>query len=799
MSRSWRDLWVRVAASDREELLDRARQEVCKRVDLARYHFGLGFNDTVSREIPRHRPHFFFQSEQLPEFIALLRQRLPHTAGQIVKRAERICAHQFDLLGYTDLDYGPEIDWHCDKVHGKRAPRKPWFKIRYLDFNEVGDAKVTWELNRHQHLVTLAKAYRISGDQRFAEELFAQWYGWRAQNPYPFGVNWASSLEVGFRSLSWLWVRFLLEGSEAAPAGFAQDLSQALATSAAHIERYLSTYFSPNTHLLGEGVALFFIGTLCRELKYAKRWQQRGWQIVLREAEHQVQADGMHFEQSTYYHVYALDFLLHAGLLAARNEIPVPISLDRTIEKMAEALSVLGQAGVAARFGDDDGGRVFDPQRNRVEHLLDPLATAAVVFGRGDFKSMAGILREESLWLLGAEGATQFDQLIAAPFSRGSTALPASGFYVMTSSDPVPQQLIIDAGPQGACKAGHGHADALSLQLVANRRALLIDPGTCEYVGDRPERNLFRGTAAHNTLRIDRVDQADAEGPFSWANLVHGRAERWISAEKFDLFVGSHGGYQRLPGAPVHQRYVFHCKSRFWLVRDRVEGTGKHHLDLSWHVAPDLVRHAGPAPVFMNAERSLGLGLVWLQDRSWAQVVARESWSPVYGVKKPAVALHVEREVTLPADFVTLLIPMFAMRSDLGVLARLNKDKSDAAGLAVYRYTIGNDEHRFFFSEGKAWDFEGWASDSEFLYSQADESGVNEIVLCHASYVEYRGQRVVSSPRKIESCELVRAGATGKVLSPNDDSVTLHHWPEGLAQSGATLIETAPNLGGASN
>jgi len=29
---------------------------------------------------------------------------------------------------------------------------------------------------------------------------------------YPLGINWASSLEVGFRSLSWLWVRHLCEG-----------------------------------------------------------------------------------------------------------------------------------------------------------------------------------------------------------------------------------------------------------------------------------------------------------------------------------------------------------------------------------------------------------------------------------------------------------------------------------------------------------------------------------------------------------------------------------------------------------
>ena len=101
--------------------------------------------------------------------------------------------------------------WQSDVVHGKRGPRKPWFKVKYLDFEEVGDSKITWELNRHQHFVTLAKAYWLTGDDKFAREIFAQWTHWHKENPYPLGMNWASSLEVAYRSLSWIWTLFLLQ------------------------------------------------------------------------------------------------------------------------------------------------------------------------------------------------------------------------------------------------------------------------------------------------------------------------------------------------------------------------------------------------------------------------------------------------------------------------------------------------------------------------------------------------------------------------------------------------------------
>ena len=457
---------------DRAELADRIRQQAVARLDLARYKAGVDFAPRMLRRFRARNRGFSSRQGRLRSLCTRLRQLFPESAKQIIERAERICEHRFDLLGYDAVDYGSEIDWHCDRVHGKRAPRKPWFQIKYLDFAEVGDSKVTWELNRHQHLVTLAKAYRLSGNQKFAAELFRQWDHWHAENPYPIGINWASSLEVAFRSLSWIWVYFLLSDSPAMPIGFRVAWLRALAVSGRHIDCYLSTYFSPNTHLLGEAVALFFIGTLCPEIPAARRWRQRGWNIVKQEAGRQVQGDGLHFEQSLYYHVYALDFFLHTAVLASVNHRPTPTEFDRTLERMLDALSVLARGGTAPQLGDDDGGRLFDPSRNRRVHMLDPLATGAVLFGRGDFKALAGGLREETLWLLGESGVAEFERLPRVEPARKSVAFPVAGLYVMAGDDPG-QQLVIDAGPQGAHTAGHGHADALSLTASSDGCELL--------------------------------------------------------------------------------------------------------------------------------------------------------------------------------------------------------------------------------------------------------------------------------------------------------------------------------------
>jgi hypothetical protein len=499
----------------RHELYDRLRQYIAARVDVLRYRGDAFDRSQIGPAQPTGK--FFFHSEDVASLCAHLRQVFPSQSNHIVAQAEKNCHHRFDLLGYENLDYGPEIAWHTDVVHGKRAPRKPWFQVRYLDFAEVGDSKITWELNRHQHFVTLAKAYWLTGEDKFAREIFAQWTHWHKDNPYPIGINWASSLEVAYRTLSWIWTFFLLEKCPLFTAEIRGQWQSALNFSGRHIEKHLSTYFSPNTHLLGEALALFFLGTLFPGQQFSTRWQRRGWEILQREAPRQVRADGFYFEQSTYYHVYAVDIFLHARILAAVNGIPVSTEFDQILQRMLNALLLLGRAGVPPRIGDDDGGRLFDPQRNRIEHLLDPLATGAVLYQRGDFKFAAGGPREETLWLLGLKGLAEFDSLPSAEPSVTSMSLPDSGLYLMADENS-PQQLIINAGPSQAEKPGHAHADALSISIVQNGRDLLLDPGTFEYVDDSGERSRLRGTGAHNTMKVDGRDQAEVAGPFSWQN-----------------------------------------------------------------------------------------------------------------------------------------------------------------------------------------------------------------------------------------------------------------------------------------
>src|SRR5258708_23408680 len=227
MASGWQSKLARVSRMDWEEVRVRVGQEFHKRSDLLMHRMGIRSGAIrLNRDSAARPGQFFFTAGDISERTELLRKHLPGEGAEILREADEICAHSFRLLGSEHLAHGNEIDWHLDPVHGRRAPLDPWFKIPFLDFAPVGHHTVTWELNRHQHLLTLAKARLLSGDDKYIRELIGQWHSWVNANPYPLGINWGSTLEVAFRSLSWIWVDQLLAGVPQPSECPAESLSQ---------------------------------------------------------------------------------------------------------------------------------------------------------------------------------------------------------------------------------------------------------------------------------------------------------------------------------------------------------------------------------------------------------------------------------------------------------------------------------------------------------------------------------------------------------------------------------------------
>jgi Flp pilus assembly pilin Flp len=748
----------RIAAMSPDEIRTRAKMAIRQRLDA--WEVRRGKNPLQPRHSDRTTalPRFFFDSGEAAIVAAEVRRRVPSECESVIESAQEIRARRFELLGYRGLSCGDgEIEWHRDPVHGIAAPDEPWFRVPYLDFSRVGDHKIVWELSRHQHLMLLARAWLYTGDGQFLNTLQSMWEGWRKANPYPMGINWASTLEVAFRCLSWIWVDQLTSGAADFHESFRTSLREGIGECAVYTERYMSTYFAPNTHLLGEVLALFFVGVLYPGFERARFWRECGWRVLLQESARQVREDGFHFEQSVYYHIYALDMFIHARILAARNGILVPEPYDRTLRLMAEGLATIGAAGKVPRFGDDDGGRLFDGRRNRSEHMLDPLGAAAILYGRGDWKVAAGDLREETIWLLGIDGIRLFDQLPTAHSVPRSRAFAASGYYTMASGNGI---AVIDAGPHGWGNGGHGHADALSMQLIAGGRAWLTDPGTGSYPREKPQRDLFRGTAAHNTLEVDSRSQADPVHAFGWGSHPVTRVHRWHNGKRIVLFHGAHDGYARLTPPVTHERWVIGWHDDLWMVADRASGEGVHRLDLRWHIAPECAVTPGNlANVWRLTAGQEIMEIIVSVDRQWNAACEAGDWSPNYGAVISAPVLHFSREGSLPADFVTFLA--------FNQLGRVSFRNVQGDGANVCLCTVGDSRRLIALAERPGvWHFDTIESDAELFVIEFSAIAIEHMLISGVSAVRIGG-KALALEDKIEGIwEAVASAETGPLLSP---------------------------------
>lgn len=606
----------------------------------------------------RTNPQFFGAFTDSEATVHELRSRWPDKPAQILQRANRLCEGRFDLLGFRDLRFGSSVDWHLEPITGKRAPLLHWSQLDYLDVECVGDKKIIWELNRHQYFVTLGQAYWLTGDERYAQTFLAHLNSWMDQNPPSLGINWASSLEIAFRSISWLWAFYFFKSSPTLTSGLFLRALKFLYLQARHIEVYLSTYFSPNTHLTGEGLGLFYFGTLLPEFRCAARWRETGLKILLEQLSRHVRPDGVYFEQSSYYHRYTTDFYTHFYILSLANRYSIPAKVELTLKLLLDHLMYITRPdGTTPLFGDDDGGKLLMVEDRPANDFRALLSTGAVLFGRSEYRYVAGNVAEETLWLLGAKGVGDFDLVPSRQPEFESAAFQHGGYYVMRDGwSKTSNYLLFDCGPHGEVCGAHAHADALSFDLSVRGHPVLVDPGTFTYTGSKQERDWFRSSPAHNTLTVDGESSSISGGPFSWNTIARAQLLAWISRRRFDYVEAEHDGYKRLVEPVSYKRAILFLKNDYWLIRDRVESDGDHRYDLWFHFSSTpKVSLLSDNAVCCSAEDAA------LQICSFAHGArsrTENSWlSHCYGEKSPAHA-HVFSGNGRDQEFLTLLLPL---------------------------------------------------------------------------------------------------------------------------------------------
>jgi len=506
----------------------------------------------------------------------------------ILSRADRYLAGEYECITEKRINMPYPFQWNYEPKRKIRTPLIFSYDIDYRDTARYGDFKYFWEMGRWGHLVTLSKAYYITRDVKYARMVECQIKEFIEQCPYLLGIHWTMAMENSLRLISLCWIaNFMYDYLEQAHS-LCCYLEEVIQSHLDYIVSNYSLYSSGNNHYISE-VAGVFLATLC--FGYTKKhnhYKNQAFSILCSEIEKQYYSDGVNKEQASHYHISCIYCFILAGLLGQQNGMPFPREYWDRIEKAAEYIYwISNSVGKIPKIGDSDDGKTVHLSDDEVSISESLLATCAVMFERGDFKSKTAVFDEMSFWLLGSAGCEKYKKLqpeirqdIMAGFKQG-------GYYIIDKKEKPEIKMIIDCGPLGmGTLAGHGHADMLSFLLQIDGQDVFIDPGTYIYHSSSPFRNYFRKTLSHNTITVDDCDQSEIAGPFLWGFKANAILEEWRQNSDCIIFKGSHDGYKRLLDPLLHRReIILNKKDNKIIINDNLECSGNHSIKMCLHIS----------------------------------------------------------------------------------------------------------------------------------------------------------------------------------------------------------------------
>jgi hypothetical protein len=529
---------------------------------------------------------------------------------------------------------------------------------------EYGDLKFILEPSRFLFVYPLARAYALSGDERFPRAFWQAVEDWMRCSPPMSGPLWICGQESSLRILAWSFGLYAFLGSTETTA---ERVSRLTSLVAAHAWRAHQTVgyarSQRSNHLISEAVGLWTAGTLFPELREAHAWRVAGMRLLQEAVADQFSPEGVHLQYSFNYQRMVLQLLFWTLRLAQLQDVKVPAEITECAVKGLTFLRALvdPQSGRAPNYGSNDGSLVLPLSTCDYPDYRPLIRLGSRVLGGTD-AWQAGPWDEEALWMCG-EAAGMSEGIPAA----GPERLAKAGFHRLGNRES-----------WAMVRAGHYErrpfqADQLHVDLWHKGINIAMDAGTYLYNGAAPWDNGLAGTRVHNSVTVDGEDQMRRAGRFLWVDWAQASGRSYASeGHKFpDTFEGEHDGYRRI--GVRHRRTVHFLQDAGWVVMDDVYGEGAHEISVHWLLPDsDFERSEGPgfrALLRLNSE-TIGWTMACAQGGTAAVVregktlncgsVARGTellgWeSPTYGERGPAVSVLYTVPAKLPVRVVTVI------------------------------------------------------------------------------------------------------------------------------------------------
>ena len=466
------------------------------------------------------------------------------------KMADEALEHKFfSHKGYQpSYFYGDDIDW---------------------DYWPVKDNELRWQLHRHKWFSPMGKAYRLSGDEKYAKEWVLEYMDWIKKNPMPVtkadkraSASDGETVATDNARFSWrpLEVSHRLQDQTGQFLYFVDSknftpefLSQFLVNYYKHAQHILANYSDQGNHLLFEAQRVLSAGAYFPEFTNAPMWRKSGIDILNKEVSIQVYDDGGQFELDPHYHLAAINIFYKAIQIADVGGFKSEFSqkyLD-TVEKM-----IVFYINIC--FPDYENPCFSDAKITKKSVIQRNYRDLSKVFPNNEqIKYFATDGKKGSL-----------------PHNL-SIAFKTSGFYTFRSSwANNATMMVLKAGPKAFW---HCQPDNGTFELWCKGRNFFPDSGSYVYAGDsevNKQRDWFRQTMVHNTLTLNDRNLEETESKcLLWTTDKKANAE---------ILVVENPSYKDL----THRRSVFFVDNSFFVIVDEAKGAAAGNVAVHYQLCP---------------------------------------------------------------------------------------------------------------------------------------------------------------------------------------------------------------------
>lgn len=652
----------------------------------------------------RHREartqKFFFQD--VKHLGVSLKEILGESSEALVVEANSVLDGRYRLFGQPEIALGKTPNWGAFALTPSSGEKpivgleRHWTEYALNELPQ--DIKLLWEISRFGWAYSLARAYALTGDERYVEGFFALLRSWREANVPNKGLNWHSGQEIAIRLLALV---FSFYAFNQALRNRGDDLAKLATMIAVHADRIPATLLyaraQDNNHLLVEALALYTTGVLFPEFKDAGKWKRLGRQFVVQALEGQVFHDGGYIQHSMNYHRLALQAGIWAVRLAELEGDPLPETSVDAVRRMTDWLAAVVDpaTGNAPNWGPNDGALLLPLSVCPFGDFRPTLQAAALtMLGGPIFPS--GSWDELALWL-GAEDARDDKSRIADDITIDDGKIKreishqhkdAKDQGIVRHDDFRQSGIFIMRGQEswGMVRAAQfhsrpGHSDQLHFDLWWGGMNLARDPGTYLYTADHPWNNAFSGAWCHNTALVDGSDPMLRAGRFLWLRWSKARLlGRWRSPDGcLEILSVLHQCRNR--EHTVHQRTILRVEDRLWMVVDDILGVGEAEVQIGWNL-PDMPFEMDEHALHVNLQGSkVSIRSEGIQDRyalyragellAGEEFVADSStfgwYAPTYAMKHPALLWLRSAHAQLPVRGVTKWVLDETVMEDINI------------------------------------------------------------------------------------------------------------------------------------